>query len=302
MQIFESLKKTEYRTSVALGFFDGVHNGHKEVINTAVSKKKDDVKSAVLTFKDSPQFALTGIKKPLLLTNEDKLKLFEECGVDIVYCIDFNDIKNMSANEFVDTLCETLNAASVTTGFNYHFGKGGKSDATELKDLCDIKGIECYTCPAVTHKGENISSTKIREYIINGNIEKANEMLGYNFSLKGTVMKGNHIGTKLETPTINLPISDSLIIPHFGVYASIVKLDDSSYFGATNIGTHPTVGGHKVLCETHLLNYDGADLYDKNVIVELVHFVREEKKFNSLDELKKQIDSDKNYIQTYLEK
>ena len=302
MQILERLQKTEYKTSIALGFFDGVHKGHMEVIKTAVNNKKDGEKSAVLTFINSPTLDLTGFKKPLLLKNEDKMKLFENYGVDIVYCIDFKDIKNMSESEFVDILSDTLNAKSITTGFNYHFGKGGKSGVDELKALCENRGIGCFTCSAVEHKGDVVSSTRIRESILDGNIELANEMLGYNFAIHGTVMKGNHIGTKINTPTINLPISDDLIAPHFGVYASIVQIGDHTYKGATNIGVHPTVGGKEVLCETHLLDFDDADLYGKRVSVELLHFVREEKKFSTLDELKKQIEIDKKYIETYLKK
>lgn len=303
MQIFNTIKKTEYRTSVALGFFDGVHLGHQAVINSAVNKACDDIKSAVLTFSDSPLSTLTMCKKPLLTTKEEKFSLFEKLGVDIVYCIDFDDVKDMSADEFVrDVLCDKLGATHISTGYNYHFGKGGNAGTSELKALCGPLGITAFVSDPVLYNNEAISSTRIRECIKSGNMKDANEMLNYNFSIKGKVVQGNHIGTKISTPTINLPLSDERIIPRFGVYASRVLVDDSVFMGATNIGTHPTVGGNEVLCETHLLDFLGDDLYSKNVEIQLLYFVRDEKKFDSITALKAQIEKDKTDILNFLKK
>ncbi len=303
MQIFNRIEKTEYNTSVALGFFDGVHIGHRSVISNAVVEADENIKSVVVTFQESPHTTLTGAKKPLLTTNEKKFKLFEQLGVDIVYCIDFNDIKDMTAQEFVDDiLCDKLHALYVTTGFNYRFSKGGKADTSDLKKLCAQKGIAVYTCLPVMHGRDTVSSSRIRECIKNGDVESANSMLGYNFSISGTVVQGNHIGTKIETPTINQPLNDALVVPRHGVYASRVIINNHSYMGATNIGTHPTVGGKEVLCETHLLNFDGTNLYNKKVSVQLLRFIREEKKFDSINALKKQIELDKSEVLTYHKK
>ena len=303
MQVFNSITKTEYRTSIALGFFDGVHRGHAQVIKKAVENATNGVKSAVLTFKSSPFTALTGEKKELLTTNDEKFRLFEKLGVDYVFCIDFCDIKDLTAQEFVeDILCDKLQALYISSGYNYHFGKGGSAGANELKTLCNTLSVTTFTSEPVLYENEAISSTRIRECIKNGDMKSANAMLLYNYSIKGTVVKGNHIGTKIETPTINLPLSDGCIKPRFGVYASRVFVDDKVFFGATNIGTHPTVGGDEVLCETHLLDFKNDDLYSKNVEVQPLLFIRDEKKFHSIDELKSQIEKDKTEILNFFKK
>lgn len=303
MQIFNTLKQTEYYTSVALGFFDGVHLGHQDVIKTAVNASSDVCKATVLTFNNSPSYILSGNKKPLLTTDEEKFKLFEKLGVEYVYCIDFNEVCSMTAEDFVrEVLYDTLNAKFVIAGFNYHFGKGGNADADDLISMChSLKMDACKRTP-VKYKDEPISSTRIRECISNGEIETANAMLSYNFSITSKVTSGNHIGTTLSTPTINQPLKSEIVTPKFGVYASKVTVDDKVYLGATNIGTHPTVGKTEPLCETHLLNFDPGDLYGKNVKTELLHFIRPEKKFDSLDELKNQIQRDKDDILTILTK
>lgn len=303
MQIFNTLKQTEYYTSVALGFFDGVHLGHQDVIKTAVNASSDVCKATVLTFNNSPSYILSGNKKPLLTTDEEKFKLFEKLGVEYVYCIDFNEVCSMTAEDFVrEVLYDTLNAKFVIAGFNYHFGKGGNADADDLISMChSLKMDACKRTP-VKYEDDPISSTRIRECISNGKIETANAMLSYNFSITSKVTSGNHIGTTLSTPTINQPLKSEIVTPKFGVYASKVTVDDKVYLGATNIGTHPTVGNTEPLCETHLLNFDPGDLYGKNVKTELLHFIRPEKKFDSLDELKNQIQRDKDDILTILTK
>jgi len=303
MQVISHLEKTEYNTSVALGFFDGVHRGHQNVITSAVSKAGSDYKSAVLTFNKSPYSALTNTHKPLLTTNEEKFKFFEKLGVDIVYCIDFNQIKDMSAQEFVNNILhDKLNAKYVTTGFNYHFSKGGNATADDLRDLCLKQNISTHKCPAVIYDGAPVSSTRIRESIANGNIEDANQMLGYEFSINAKIISGNHIGAKLNSPTINQQLDDSLVTPRFGVYATCVTIDDKKYIGATNIGTHPTVGGDTPICETHLLNFKDGDLYNKEAKTKFLKFIRPEKKFSSIDELKAQIEEDKIAILEYFSK
>lgn len=303
MQIFDTIKKTEYNTAVALGFFDGVHIGHKAVINACKTLRKDSEKLAVLTFKDSPHGALTGNKKQLLTTNDEKFMLFETLGADIVYCIDFDTVKDLCADTFVnDVLCDKLNAKTIVTGFNYRFAKGGKGTTQDLIRLCINRNVSVHICNPVIFDDAPVSSTRIRECIKNGEIESANMMLGYNFSIKSTVSSGNHIGTKLNSPTINQALNKCLITPKFGVYATKVTIDGKSYFGATNIGCHPTVGECSPVCETHLLGFDSTDLYGKNATTELLYFVRPEQKFDSLESLKKQIETDKHSIQSFLSK
>ncbi|MBQ8056717.1 MAG: bifunctional riboflavin kinase/FAD synthetase [Ruminococcus sp.] len=297
MQIFDTLKQTKYYTSVALGFFDGVHLGHQDVINTAVNASSDLCKATVLTFKDSPTFVLSGNKKTLLTTNEEKFELFEKLGVEYVFCIDFKEVCSMTAEDFVrEVLYNTLNAKFVIAGFNYHFGKGGTADADDMLTMCHKLKIDSCKRMPVKYKNEPVSSTRIRKCILNGEIEDANAMLSYNFSITSKVTSGNHIGTTLSTPTINQPLKNEIVTPKFGVYASSVTIGDKVFLGATNVGTHPTVGESEPLCETHLLNFDSGDLYGQKVKTELLHFIRPEKKFESLEKLKIQIQKDKNDI------
>ena len=300
MQIFDTIQKTEYELSVALGFFDGIHLGHRVVIGKCKENADDKLKTAVFTFKNSPSDMFSDNKKPMLTTNEEKFELLETLGVDIVYCIDFAEIMELTAKEFVQQiLFEKLNTKCAVTGFNYHFGKGGTATADDLKTMCDELNIKTIKCPPQMFDGDNISSTRIRACILNGEVEKANAMLSYDFSINSPVTSGNHIGTKLNSPTINQKLSDKLIVPRFGVYATKVIIDDKTYFGATNIGTHPTVGESEPLCETHLLNFDGKSLYGKYAKTSLLKFIRPEKKFASLDELKNQIEIDKSQIEAF---
>ncbi len=303
MQIFDTIKKTEYCTSVALGFFDGVHKGHCDIIKNAVSVSSDTCKATVFTFKTSPSSLLSGAKKPLLTTNEEKFELFEKLGVECVFCIDFDEIRFMSAQDFVKkVLCDTINAKHVTAGFNYHFGKGGTATADDLITMCENLFISAYKRESVKYNDESISSTRIRECIMNGNVEDANSMLGYDFSITSDITSGNHIGTTISTPTINQPLKSAIVKPKFGVYASKVIIGDKTYLGATNIGTHPTVGDCSPVCETHLLDFASGDLYGEKATTKLLRFIRPEKKFENIDELKLQIEKDKADILTFLKK
>lgn len=303
MQIFDTFKKTEYKTSIALGFFDGVHLGHQDVIKRAVENTNEHCKSVVLTFKESPSATLNKAQKPMLNTNEEKLELFKSLGVDLVYCIDFEEIRHLSAREFVKiVLCDTLNAEFASVGFNYHFGKGGTATAEDLTTMCKEFSIKSQMCQPVNYKGKAVSSTRIRECIQNGEIEDANAMLGYEFAISGEIKSGNHIGTKISSPTINQPLNPHIITPKFGVYASSVTIAGRTYIGATNIGVHPTVGKCTPVCETHLLDFSGGDLYSQNATTKLLHFIRPEQKFSSLCELQTQIENDKAKILSHLQK
>lgn len=299
MQVFDKLRKTEYESTVALGFFDGVHKGHQEVVRKCV-ELSGDTRATVLTFKDSPSSVLSENKKPLITLCEQKLEKLSDLSVQEVFCVDFNEIKDLSAYQFVSEILHgMLNAKCVVTGFNYHFGKGGKAGVDELARLCGEFGIKCVQCEGVEYDGSVISSTRIRECISDGDIESANAMLGYSFEINGEIVSGNHIGVKIDSPTINQELNVGIVVPKFGVYATRVEIDSEEYIGATNIGIHPTVGKGPQLCETHLLNFKDGDLYGKSAKIRLCKFIRKEHKFATLDELKHQIEKDKEQINAY---
>lgn len=300
MQIYHSVsefEKTSYKTSVALGFFDGVHIGHKNVIQKCVDEKGSNL-SVVFTFEKSPSSTLGKSKKDLLTSNEQKQKIVQELGAEALIFADFSAVKDMSSEEFVKIILkEKLNAQKVYCGFNYHFGKNASADTKSLISLCEKYDIKVYVSEEIVYKDLPVSSTRIRNSIASGHIEDANGMLGYNFTVFGNVVSGNHIGRTLDFPTANIMMNNELIMPKFGVYASKVRIGEKTYCGATNIGIHPTVNKKAVpQCETYLFGYDKSDLYNKYIECELLHFVREERKFSSLQELKTQVEKDKDQI------
>lgn len=300
MHCFEKIKKTEYNTSVALGFFDGVHLGHQAIINACVNTP--DCISCVLTFKQSPLTSLQSNNPQLLSTNEEKLSILEDMGVSNVYCIDFSDIKDMSASRFIrEILHEKLHAKHIYCGYNYRFGKDGAGDTDFLLSECEKYSITTHVMDKVMYNGDAVSSTRIRACLANGMIEDATAMLNRPYVISSQIINGNHIGTNINTPTINLGLPNNTIVPRLGVYASKVIIDSKTYYGATNVGVHPTVGGNTVLCETHLLNDVCESLYNKHADVYLLHFIRDEVAFDSITSLKKQIASDIITIKKYFD-
>ena len=275
----------------ALGFFDGVHLGHRAVISGG-----DDsgLRRVVLTFTHSPAKALGAPFQGLLTDNKRKAELLTQAGAQDIIFADFGALRDMSAEDFVGKiLVERLRAKQVCCGFNYRFGKGGEGDVKRLSELCSKYGIEVEAREPVTVSGEQASSSRIRELIASGDIRRANEMLGCRYSISGDIAGGNHLGTEMGFPTVNIPIGGELIVPRYGVYASRVIVGGREYIGATNIGVHPTVGENELpLCESFLLDYDGGDLYGKYAVCELCDFVRDERMFGSFDELRAQIDAD----------
>ena len=285
--------KTGYHTSVALGFFDGVHLGHREVIRNAV-RNKGGLCSVVLTFPEPPAKVLTGASLPLLTTNEQKTAVFEALGADAVIFMDFSQIKDMSPDDFVRVvLKEKLQAEKVFCGFNYHFGKKGAGDTDALISLCSRNNITARVSDPVYYQDEVVSSTRIRRCLSEGRMEEVSAMLCRPYTIFGEITEGNHIGSALGFPTLNLPIDASIVTPRYGVYHSKILIDQKTYDGATNIGVHPTVKETPApLCETFLLDYEGGDLYEKKVVVTLMRFIRPEQQFPSLQELKNQIEND----------
>lgn len=281
-------------TAVALGFFDGLHKGHLEVIRKAVDTK--NVASAVFTFNNSPLLDLKKQAPAKIITNEQKFELLNKFGVEFLLSVDFNNVMNLSAEEFVEKiLVNKLNAKYVYCGFNFSFGKNGMANANDLQYICSKYGIQVESISPVLYDGKVISSTAIRALLKSGNIITANKMLGRPFSFNFVVIHGKKLGRILGAPTINQSFPDNFINPKFGVYSSLVKFDDVSTYGVTNIGIKPTVGSELPLAETFMPEYRGNDIYGKKVEVSLIEFIRPEIKFDSLDCLSKQIKKDVYY-------
>ena len=276
--------------ALALGTFDGFHIGHKKVIENAIASNR---KPHVLLFNEHPQKVLKSKSPGELITENNKRKLLREWGVEATV-INFSDIMSLTYEEFFyEVIVKKIGASVLSCGFNYHFGAKASGNTEKLKALCDKENIELLVSEPVEYKGEPVSSTRIRNAIRNGNIEDANNMLGREFSYDFLVVHGDARGRTIDSPTINQFFTEDFIIPEYGVYASYSVIDGEKYPSVTNVGVRPTIEGFsKERSETNIVGFDG-DLYDKNINVHLLKKIREEMKFNNLDELRNQIAKDR---------
>lgn len=286
MKCYKQMQPSTGELAAALGSFDGLHLGHRQVIGNTLSSH--GLFPAVVTFQQNPSASLKEKPVPLLTTNKQKLDLLEEIGVDTVYLLSFDQIRDMEPEDFVDALYQVCRVRKLCCGFNFRFGKNGRGDAELLKTLCREKGIELCVVPPVAIGGEPVSSTRIRACLEQGDVQQAGQLLGRPFGYDFEVTHGRQLGRTWGTPTINQPFPAGYVLPRFGVYASLVEVDSKKYYGVTNIGVKPTVGSDCALSETWIPEFSG-DLYGKKVPVELLDFIRSEKKFDSLDELKNEI-------------
>lgn len=286
MKCYQDLQTPEGELAAALGSFDGLHLGHRQVIGNTLSAP--GLRPAVITFQQNPSVSLQKKPVPLLTTNEQKLALLEEMGVEVVYLLPFDRIRDMEPEDFVEALYRVCRVRALSCGFNFRFGKNGRGDAGLLKELCREKGMELSVTPPVSVAGETVSSTRIRACLEQGDVQQAGQLLGRPFGYDFEVTHGRQLGRTWGTPTINQPFPAGYVLPRFGVYASLVEVEGQKYYGVTNIGVKPTVGSDCALSETWIPEFSG-DLYGKKVPVELLDFIRPERKFDSLDQLKNEI-------------
>lgn len=286
MQIFTELNKNP-NLSLALGYFDGVHLGHQAVIKGAVEyAHKNSKKSAVITFKDHPCCYLWGVCPKYILTRENRRKHIENLGVDYLYEIDFESICNLNADEYLQNIIiKHFTPSAIFTGWNHTFGHNKRGNAEYLHQ--HATNYEYYEIEPKSFNNEIISSTTIRELLTKGKIEHANSMLGYKFSITGTVIEGNKIGRTIGFKTANIKYPSELIDLPFGVYDVFANNKNA----IANFGVRPTVDGHQAVLEVHILNFE-EDIYGQEITIEFNRMLRPEKKFQSLEELKKQIKSD----------
>ena len=294
MQIFTELNKNP-ELSLALGYFDGVHKGHQKVIRSAVEfARQNGNKSAVITFKDHPCCFFRGVCPKYILTRADRLKHIEALGIDYVYILDFDArLCRLSAEDYLkNILIDNFSPKSISTGFNHYFGSKKSGGVDLLTKMQNIYGYEYFEIPPQKAGDDTISSTAIREALSKGQIQNANEMLGYNFTIKGEVVKGQQLGRKIGFRTANLVYPCELIDLPFGVYSVNVRYGELIYKGISNFGIRPTVSNSKQCSlETHILDFD-KDIYGEEISVEFLKMIRAERKFASLSELKAQIGED----------
>ena len=277
---------------LALGFFDGVHIAHRNLLLKArESAQEKGLAFGVFTFKSDG-----GIKSNAgrLYDDAQKAEIFESLGADFTVYADFGAIANTSPEDFVNKmLCRDLSCKVCVAGFNFRFGKGASGDSTMLCSLMEGAGGECRICDEITADGTTLSATMIRNLISEGRIYEANNLLGALYYIKGRVLHGRRDGSKIGFPTANIKIEADRVVPRMGVYRSITTVDGEGYYSVSNVGTCPTFGENEIRLESHLLEYNG-DLYGKEIRVYLIGFLRDEMRFDSVDELKMQIYIDKN--------
>lgn len=283
-------------TAVALGKFDGVHRGHRNIMERLIEEKTKGYMSLVFTFSRNPKTANKNISEEKIFTEKEQMLVYEKTGIDIIIVYPINSgILNMSAEAFVkNILVDRLGVKKIICGENFRFGKDRLGDTDTLKRSGERYGFETEIVDMLSENGKIISSTVIRELIKEGNLDEAEKMLGHRFTIAGRVVYGNQIGRTLDTPTANIIPEKEKIIPPYGVYVSLCNIDGKYYRGVTNIGYKPTIDEKEkqLGVETHFLDYSG-NLYGKIIEIELVKYTRPEMKFDSTDDLKKQLIRDK---------
>lgn len=288
---------------VALGNFDGMHKGHKKVISRCIERARElNCPSVVYTFEEHPKIVLGEDLKYITINSAKEKVIKEYLNPDfLIFRKIDKDFLGITPQEFAtDILKDRLNAKCVVVGEHYTFGKKGEGTSVLLKQFCDDLGIETEIIPLLEENGSVISSTSIREAIVDGDIETANKNLGYKFFIDGEIVHGNHIGTSLGFPTINIIPDIKQILPEFGVYATKTVIDQKEYLSVTNVGVKPTIGNDSPVIETYLFDTN-EDLYQKKASIIFYKKLRSEKKFLGLEELKAQIKADEETALKYFE-
>ena len=272
--------------SLCLGYFDGVHLGHQSLIKVAREKAKYQL--GLLTFsKPISTFVDNGKNKEVLTSLDDRFKIINRFGVDYYFVLQIDKhFTELSDLDFIKIL-EKMNVKEVFVGQDFRYGKKAFGTIETLKKHFDVHVVDIENV-----NDEKISSSKISNLLLDGHIEEANDLLGHNYSIVGSLVSGTHIGTKLGFPTLNLKLSDNYVLPKFGVYKTICYVDNVPHVSITNIGVKPTIGSDfKPGVEVHLKDCK-EEVHGDVISVEFLKFIRPEKKFSSLEELKAQISKD----------
>ena len=296
MQIITSLDniKLKIPSAVAIGKFDGIHLGHRQLLGKIIAKKQEGMKAVVFTFNPSPAVLFSGVKEKELTSVEEKRRIFENLGIDIL--VEFPLTYETAATPkelFVsEILVEKLNAKYIAAGTDLSFGKKGEGNSEFLVQ----KGKELDFCvdiiDKIAYKGEIISSTLVRKAISEGDVKKAHFMLGSPYFVQGIVVKGNQLGRTIGFPTVNVTAKEDKLLPPNGVYKTEVTLGERVYEAITNVGCKPTVTDSKqIFIESYLYQFS-ENIYGEEIKVHFLEFMRKEQKFNTIEELKIQLQKD----------
>ena len=294
MKIYTELNDEHKYLSLALGFFDGIHLGHREVIkNTVDYANKNGLKSAVITFSSHPAQKFNPNFEGYIMPPDKRFEYFEKLGVDFCWALDFEKIMNIEAESYIkDILIKNFTPKAITSGFNHNFGKNKGGTTALLEEFSHKFDYEYFEIPPVIINDVTVSSSAIREFIRQGDIENLNNFLGRKFSVSGNVIHGQKTGTKLGFKTANIPYRADCVKLKFGVYGGNVRIEDEIYKGIANFGIKPTICSNcEPLLEVHILDFN-EEIYGEAITVEFEKFIRAEKKFTSIGELVRQIEND----------
>ncbi|MBE0539434.1 MAG: bifunctional riboflavin kinase/FAD synthetase [Ignavibacterium sp.] len=300
MQVFNSIKdlNKNKNTVLTLGTFDGIHPGHLKIIDKLVDcSKEKGCRNVVITFHPHPRTVLSsGNDVKMLTTQEERKDLLEKHGVDNFLTINFTkEFASLTAEQFIyDYLINRIGVSEIVLGYDHHFGKGRRGNVDLLKIIGAKENFIVTTVDAFYINDEIVSSTKIRNALINGELKKANRLLGRNYSFSGTVIGGDKRGRELGYPTANIKLSSQeKLLPAIGIYAVRVFLNNEKHIGLLSIGKRPTFYNEgEIVTEVYIYNFD-REIYDEVVTLELVERLRGEEKFNSADDLISQMNKDK---------
>lgn len=285
---------------LALGNFDGVHLGHQALLSSTKElclQHAENAVCGVFSFSTPSTEYFSPAPHRRLSTLKERLALFRDCGMEYAYIADFSEMRETSPKEFVDlVLKDTCRCKGAVCGYNFHFGKGGSADGEQLSRLADFPVL---VCKEISYDGSSVSSTRIRELLVVGEVDTAALLLARPYSFTAPVVHGKSLGRSLGTPTINQQFPDCKIIPARGVYVTECKVDGACYRAVSNVGVRPTVdSGDSVNCESYLLDFKG-DLYGKEITVSFLTRIREERRFSSPEDLSKQIQKDVSAARRY---
>ena len=287
---------------IALGFFDGVHLGHQALLKACVElAARLGVQTAAITFENHPQSLFSNAVPPLINGLQDRYQLLRHYGIDQIYPFPVTrEVMSTNWRDFLDELMQR-GAVGFVCGDDFRFGHRGEGNGERLQEFCAQKGLPCVIIPEQTMDDTRVSSTYIRRQIEEGDMATAVRFLGHAHILTGEVISGRKIGRKIGVPTANLVIPEGVVVPKFGVYACRVELEGKPYCAVANVGTRPTVGGHRVTVEPWILDFEG-DLYGKSITLEFHRYLRAERKFDSLEELRAEIQKNAAQTREFFEK
>ena len=289
------------KTIYALGFFDGVHKGHQALLLACKHlAQRTGCTAGAVTFTSHPDTLVTGQTPLLINTAQQRQEMLREFGIFSVTALPFDEqLMNMLWQDFLEDLVQK-GAAGFVCGDDFRFGFRGEGTAQLLADFCKERNLPCAIVPGQTVDGIRVSSTHIRQLLEVGQMEQAVRFLGHPHCLSGEVVSGRGLGHTIGIPTANLTLPEGVVCPKYGVYACKAVVDGQEYLAVTNIGTRPTVGGHRATVESWLLDFEG-DLYGKTLTLHFYAFLRSEQKFGSLEELQTEIQKNAEQTRKILE-